>query len=76
MTHLVGPKGQVVIPKSIRERLGIKPGDRVEFSREDDRVVLWRINPAKPLRGRFRGTGLVEELERQRLADSNREDNR
>jgi AbrB family looped-hinge helix DNA binding protein len=26
MAHVVGPKGQVVIAKEIRDRLGVKPG--------------------------------------------------
>jgi AbrB family looped-hinge helix DNA binding protein len=29
MTSTLGPKGQVVIPKAIRERLGMRPGDPV-----------------------------------------------
>ncbi len=34
-------KGQTTIPKSIRDRLGLKAGDRIEFLIEDgDRVVM------------------------------------
>lgn len=33
-------KGQVTVPKVIRERLKIKTGDRLDFVIEDDRIVL------------------------------------
>ncbi len=36
----VTSKGQVTIPKTIRERLKLKTGDRVDFVVEGDRVVL------------------------------------
>ncbi len=37
----VTAKGQMTIPKRVRERLGLKPGDRVEFiSREDGTALL------------------------------------
>jgi AbrB family looped-hinge helix DNA binding protein len=28
-------KGQVTVPKAVRERLGLKPGDEIEFVEED-----------------------------------------
>jgi len=33
-------KGQVTIPKEIRDKFGVKPGNNVEFVVEDDRVYL------------------------------------
>jgi antitoxin MazE len=32
-------KGQVSIPKEIREKLGLKPGDRIEFIIENGKLV-------------------------------------
>ena len=39
-TSRVTSKGQTTIPKDIRERLGIKTGDRVAFLLRDDGVLL------------------------------------
>jgi AbrB family looped-hinge helix DNA binding protein len=36
----VTTKGQVTIPKDIRDHLGIKPGSEVEFVREAEKVRL------------------------------------
>ncbi len=36
----IGKKGVVVIPKEIRERLGLKEGTVVEIKSEGDRIVL------------------------------------
>jgi AbrB family looped-hinge helix DNA binding protein len=38
--HVVTSKGQVTIPKELRERLGLRPGDRVEFLLHEGEVVL------------------------------------
>lgn len=43
MTHKVGVKGQVVIPKAIRERIGIRPGDEVAFDSDDQEVRIRRV---------------------------------
>lgn len=73
MTHKVGPKGQVVIPKELREALGIRPGDEVTFSQEADHLVVHPCRRLRPLRGRFAGRQLVEHLERERERDRRRE---
>ena len=33
-------KGQLTIPKGIRDRLGVKPGDRLLFETEGDSVLV------------------------------------
>lgn len=76
MTHRVGVKGQVVIPKELRDELGIEPGDEVTFWRDGDHVAVRPATNARPLRGRFRGSRLVDELTRERAADRDRERSR
>ncbi len=41
----VGPKGQVVIPKEIREKIGIKEYSEVIVDILDDSVVIRKIKP-------------------------------
>ena len=71
MTQRVGAKGQVVIPKEIRDELGLEPGAEVEFERDGEMV---RIMPAgsaatRGLRGRYDASGMAAAL----LADRARE---
>jgi antitoxin PrlF len=39
-TSTLTSKGQTTIPKDIRERLNLQPGDRLEFVIDDDGRVL------------------------------------
>lgn len=73
MTHRVGAKGQVVIPKELRDSLGIEPGDEVSFWRQGDHVAVRPTDRRRPLRGRFRRSSLVDELLAERAADRARE---
>jgi AbrB family looped-hinge helix DNA binding protein len=71
MTQRVGAKGQVVIPKEIRDALGLQPGAEVDFERDGETV---RILPAgaaatRGLRGRYPSSGMAAAL----LADRARE---
>jgi AbrB family looped-hinge helix DNA binding protein len=76
MTHRVGPKGQVVIPKALRDEFGIKPGDEVSFWRHGDHVAVRPAGHRRPLRGRFEGSTLVDALASEREADRVRESER
>ncbi len=68
MTHRVGAKGQVVIPKDLRDELGIEPGDEVSFWREGDHLAV-RAARRMQLLGRFPGSPLTSSLEVDRRAD-------
>ena len=46
---------QLVIPKGIRERLGLSPGQKLQAILYGDRVELIPLQPAKRLRGFLRG---------------------
>ncbi len=45
MAHAVGPKGQVVIAKEIRDQLGVRPGWRAVQMLVDDHVEIRFIPP-------------------------------
>ena len=47
LTPSLTSKGQVTIPKAVRQRLGLRPGMRVAFEVEGDHAVL---RPALPAR--------------------------
>lgn len=49
----VSPKFQVVIPKEVREQLGLRPGQKVEAFAVGDRVELVPIRPMRTCQGRF-----------------------
>ena len=59
-------KGQIVIPSSIRRKLGIKEGTRIQIELNEDanEIVLKPITREyiHSLRGRFKGKGLLKAL--------------
>jgi AbrB family looped-hinge helix DNA binding protein len=57
----VTSKGQVTIPKEIRDRAGFKPGSEVEFRVEGDAIIVARAKRrARP--GMSRGERAVQAL--------------
>jgi len=74
MSNQVTSKGQVTIPKKVRDFLGIKPGAAVEFEpTTDGRVVIIaagrKTRQAKPSRfAALRGTATVRMTTREIMA--------
>ena len=60
----VTEKGQITIPKALRDALGIGPGTEVEFERHKDTVVVRKAKSGTGrgtlLARRLRGRGDVE----------------
>jgi AbrB family looped-hinge helix DNA binding protein len=76
MTYKVGPKGQVVLPKRIRDRLGIKPGDSVDVEQRDDEVRIRRVDLEGDLFGSLADLpgGGTSEVEAEHRRERERED--
>jgi len=73
--HLSG-KGQVLIPKRLRKKYGLKPGGKVHLDENDGRLVLTPV-PDDPiaaatgfLKGKF---SLTDDLRREHRDEARRE---
>lgn len=62
----VSPKFQVVIPRHIREALGILPGQKVQAFEYEGRVEFIPVRRARELRGVLRGISTTITRERDR----------
>ena len=51
----VSPKYQVVIPRSVRERINIHPGERLQVISFDDRIEFVPIRPMREMKGVLKG---------------------
>lgn len=62
----VSTKFQVVIPKKVRESLGIKPGQKVQVIPYEGRIELIPLEPMKKSRGFLKGIDTHIEREEDR----------
>jgi AbrB family looped-hinge helix DNA binding protein len=69
MTSRVGAKGQVVIPKALRDQAGLHPGAEVDFELRGDIVVLTAHRGRDVLGGRFANSGMARRLLEDRAAE-------
>lgn len=51
MTYKVGRKGQVVLPKRVRERVGIRAGDEVTVEEREGEILIRPAPEPAALRG-------------------------
>ena len=65
-TVTISPKYQVVIPKEIRERLGLLPGQKVQAIAYGGRIELLPVRPARQMKGFLKGIDTTVERERDR----------
>jgi len=72
----VSSKGWIVIPKEIRDRFGIKPGDKVQVIDYGAIYIVPALkDPAKEMRGMLKnGPSLTEGLLQDRREEHEREE--
>lgn len=65
-------KGQLVIPKRVRQALGLSDGDRLEVQVVGDKIVLQPLSSKKilaELYGKYAGLDLLAALEDEHLRE-------
>ena len=77
----VTSKGQVTLPKELRDALGLRPGSEVEFELEEGRIILRKRIPTEALerwegclRGQLPGSSVDETMEMLRGKRCKREE--
>jgi AbrB family looped-hinge helix DNA binding protein len=56
MNAILSEKGQVTIPKRIRDDLGLEAGSILEFTEDAGRIIVRKILPENPISA-WRGKG-------------------
>ena len=66
-TVTISPKFQVVIPKKIRDRLGLLPGQKIRAIAYAGRIELIPVRPARQMKGFLKGIDTNVEREADRV---------
>ena len=66
MTSTISSKGQITVPKRVRDRLGLRTGTTVEFELTDTGVLLRKghtgVRPVDRVRGVLQRSGRTDEI--------------
>lgn len=75
-TLTVSSKGQIAIPKAIREQIGLQEGTRLRLSVEGDTMVLRKSSEEvwEKWGGRFPKSRMLEDLEREHREEVERDE--
>jgi AbrB family looped-hinge helix DNA binding protein len=63
----VSPKYQVVIPKEVRETMGIVSGQKIQILTYQNRIELIPLQPMKKMRGFLKGIDTTVKRDKDRL---------
>jgi AbrB family looped-hinge helix DNA binding protein len=63
----VSPKFQVVIPKEVRESMGIVSGQKIQILTYQNRIELIPIKPMKKMKGFLKGINTTVKRDKDRL---------
>ena len=66
-TVTISPKYQIVIPRKVREQIGLRPGQVVQVIVYENRIELVPVRPIQDLRGFLRGIDTSVEREPDRI---------
>lgn len=66
-TITVSPKFQIVIPRRVRDALGIQVGHKIQVILYENRIELIPVIPIERARGLFKGMDTTIEREADRL---------
>ena len=71
----VSTKGQIVIPKEVRERFGLRPGTKIDVKLKGNEITLkpMRENVSDRLYGKYRDVDLLKDLKEEHYREVKRE---
>ncbi len=63
----LSPKYQLVIPRAVRESMGLRPGQKFQVFRYADQIALVPVRPMREYRGMLRGIDTTVERDEDRV---------
>lgn len=66
-TVTISPKFQVVIPREVRESLGLRAGEKVQVLKYENRIEFIPLRPMRQLRGFLKGIGTSVPRDKDRV---------